>query len=316
MRNFRQLYLGAAILLLTAAGVSFALTPAPKPAAKTASDLPAAGLAASPRPAQPKLLGADTSPTSTPTPAPAPQPTPPQPIWADEFNGPAGTPADPARWNTDTGGWGWGNDEWEYYLPGTANAAQDGAGHLVITARRPASPPGPCALGPCNITSARLQTQGLFAVQYGRIETRLKTPAGNGLWPAFWMLPADDSDTGEIDIMENNGRDPGIISGTLHGPGFTGAGGIARELQFLPGTGAASSFHVYAVDWSPQAITWSVDGTAYQTVRQSSLGSRWIYNRPYYLLLNLAVGGDDPGYPDATTSFPASLIVDYVRIYK
>ena len=235
-------------------------------------------------------------------------------VWSDEFNAAAGTPPDPTKWNMDVGGGGWGNNEWEYYTSGADNVAQDGRGYLVITARRPAGPPGGCAYGPCDITSARLQTEGRFATTYGRIESRIKVPVGRGLWPAFWMLPPDDS--GEIDIMENNGREPSVVSGTLHGPGFSGPMGLSAEDHFLPGN-MADVFHVYAVDWSPAAITWSVDGRVFQTIsRDDPRVKAWVYDRPYYLLLNLAVGSADPGYPDATTAFPAQMLIDYVRVYR
>ena len=269
-----------------------------------------------------KLLGASTStppPTATflpPTPPPPPHLAivPRVPIWSDEFNAPVGTSPNPTKWHLDTGGGGWGNNEWEYYTNSPANASQDGQGHLVITARRPVRAPGNCSVGPCDITSARLETQGLFAGTYGRFEARIKAPVGLGLWPAFWLLP--DDDIGEIDIMETNGRDPGIVSGTLHGPGTEKTGGLSRQMGMLPGN-MADEFHIYAVDWTPAGIVWSVDGQVFHTVKRTDPRlSHWAYDKPFYVLLNLAVGSEDPGYPDATTSFPAKMLVDYVRVYR
>ncbi|GAC1369935.1 MAG: glycoside hydrolase family 16 protein [Candidatus Saccharimonadales bacterium] len=248
-----------------------------------------------------------TRPSTSPPTAPGPSP-----IWSDEFDGAAGRPPADSKWNHDVGGGGWGNGEWEYYTDSTRNAALDGAGHLVITARRPDRPAGLCATGPCDITSGRLQTDGTFSTTYGRVEARLQAPAGHGLWSAFWMVAADDS--AELDIMEQNGGDPNIISGTAHIYKYTAASGISRQFQ-LPPTAPANTFHVYAIDWSPEQIVWSVDGQPYNTVRKSDT-PHWAFDRPFYILLNLAVGADDPGYPDATTPFPARLIVDYVRVYR
>lgn len=321
MQTRRNIYLGGLIGLVVATTAGFMLfVPSPQPTKVAVARSPSPSPNASPEPFEnmPSLLGASAT-----TPAPSlislpiimPTPAPPKPIWSDEFSGPSGTLPDPAKWNIDVGGGGWGNDEWQYYTDSPANAAHDGQGHLVITAHRPASPPGGCDYGPCDITSARLQTEGLFSATYGRFEARIKVPAGRGLWPAFWMLSNDD--VGEIDIMENNGRDPSITSGTMHGPGVSGAGGISAAMNYSPGNTAADAFHVFAVAWTPQAVTWYVDGQAFQTVRKGDPRIReWVYDRPYYLLLNMAVGSEDPGYPDATTPFPARLVVDYVRVYR
>ncbi len=310
MRLDRKLYLIAAIVLLATIGTVVLLRSISQ--STSIEQPPVAAPLSTPDITN---LVADNAPPP-PTPASIADISPVRAlIWSDDFGAPAGTVPDPAKWNIDTGGGGWGNGEWEYYENSAGNAAQDGQGHLVITALSPARPSGGCAFGPCNITSARLQTDGLFAATYGRIEARIKAPAGQGLWPAFWMLPEDDS--GEIDIMENNGRDPSIISGTLHGPGYAGPAGIAAELRLFPGGSAADVFHVYSVDWTAQSIVWSVDGRIFQTIRKGDprVGA-WVFNRPYYILLNLAVGSEDPGYPDESTSFPAKLVIDYVRVYR
>lgn len=241
--------------------------------------------------------------------------TPPRKLlWSDEFSGPAGVKPDPSKWTYDLGGNGWGNKELEDYTNKPENASLDGKGHLVIQARK--DPDG-------RITSARIKTQGRFSFTYGRVEARMKLPVGQGMWPAFWMLGNNIAKVGwpacgEVDIMENLGREPAIAHGTIHGPGYSGKGGISAQYE-LPGEPALSdAFHVYAVDWTPHRIAFSVDGHVYSTVTPASLppGTKWVYNHPFFLLVNLAVGGAWPGNPDASTTFPQKLIVDYVRVYQ
>lgn len=282
-------------------------TVSPNPSSATPSDT-----------AKPQALGAATTPAvpagSTTKPGPTNGTAAANLIWADEFSGPSGSSPDAARWNLDYGGGGWGNGEWQFYTRSTANAAQDGAGHLVITARREPAP-GRCSYGPCDITSARLHTDGLFNPTYGRFEARIKTPAGLGYWPAFWLYATDDN--GEIDIMETNGRDPYTVSSTAHIPGYTAPAGLSAELGLAAGNSTADTFHIYAVEWTPTSITWSVDGRAYHTVKQGSTnGAPWVFNHSFYIIINLAVGSEDPGYPDATTPFPGQMTVDYVRAYS
>ena len=245
------------------------------------------------------------------------------PVWSDEFDGPAGASFDRAKWVADTGGHGFGNKERQFYTTRAENVALDGAGHLVITAR--AEPPThtySCWYGPCRYTSARLKTKGLFAQTYGRFEARLRIPRGQGIWPAFWMLGADIDAvgwpaSGEIDIMENIGREPAIVHGTLHGPGYSGAGGISRADTLASGA-YADDFHVFAVSWRPGEIRWYVDGRLVYRLAPSDLpsGAKWVFDHPHFMLLNLAVGGEWPGDPDATTTFPQTLVVDWVRVYR
>jgi beta-glucanase (GH16 family) len=243
-------------------------------------------------------------------------------VWQDEFDGPAGTSFDRTKWAADVGGDGFGNQEREFYTTRPENVALDGDGHLVITARaEPASSTDQCWYGKCQYTSARLKTVGLFSRTYGRFEARIRIPRGQGIWPAFWML-GDDIGTvgwptsGEIDIMENIGREPAVVHGTLHGPGYSGAGGIGRADTLSSGA-YADDFHIYAVEWQPNEIRWYVDGRQYHRMTPSNIpsGTRWVFEHPFFLLLNLAVGGGWPGDPDASSTFPQQMIVDYVRVY-
>lgn len=225
-------------------------------------------------------------------------------VWADEFNGPAASAPDPTKWTFDLGATGWGNHELEDYS--RENVSLDGRGHLVIRSIRTASG---------KYTSGRIKTQGLYNVQYGRIEARIKLPRGQGMWPAFWMLGNGDWPvSGEIDIMENVGKEPSIVHGTVHGPGYSGAGGIsAAHTLNLDGR-----FHVYGVEWSADSIEFFADGKPYAKVTHVSLplGAAWVFDKPFFLLLNLAIGGDWPGSPDSATRFPQSMLVDWVRVWQ
>lgn len=232
-------------------------------------------------------------------------------LWSQEFNGAAGTAPDSSVWSYDTGANGWGNAELQNYTTSRSNSALDGAGNLVITARREADG---------GYTSARLQTNDKVEIQYGRIEARMQIPRGQGIWPAFWMLGADFPATswpssGEIDVMENVGKEPHLVHGTVHGPGYSGGSGITGSSMHPQGWSFADDFHTFAVDWKPGQITWYVDGTQYHQVTRASVGSNaWVFDKPYFLILNVAVGGSWPGYPDATTSFPQQMKVDWIRV--
>jgi beta-glucanase (GH16 family) len=243
--------------------------------------------------------------------------------WSDEFDGPAGARVDEAKWVTETGGHGWGNQERQYYTDLPANAALDGNGHLVITAREvPPNSSLSCWYGPCRYTSARLKTKGKLEQTYGRFEARLRVPRGQGIWPAFWMLGADIDRvgwprSGEIDIMEHIGREPNVIHGTVHGPGYSGGSGISGRYALAAGN-YAEDFHVFAVEWAPGEIQWFMDGRQYHRVTPESLpaGAAWVFDHAFFLLLNVAVGGAWPGDPDVTTTFPQQMLVDYVRVYR
>jgi beta-glucanase (GH16 family) len=251
-------------------------------------------------------------------------------VWSDEFNAPDGSAPDPAWWTYDigVGGDGWGNHELEYYTNRPENVTIQG-GNLVITARRETfsgpGDPGQAAVTR-EYTSARLKTQGLFSQTYGRFEARIRLPYGQGIWPAFWMLGADIGRTqwpgcGEIDIMENIGKEPTKVHGSLHGPGPGGAGTDDVTAAYTPLKGPqrfADGFHVFAVEWEPKVIRFYVDGNLYFTATPKGMphGTGWVFDHPFFLLLNLAVGGDWPGSPDTTTTFPQQMLVDYVRVYE
>jgi beta-glucanase (GH16 family) len=234
-------------------------------------------------------------------------------VWSDEFDGPAGDPPDATRWVHEVGGSGWGNKELQYYTDSTNNAALDGEGHLLITARAEEM------MGNA-YTSARLTTKGLFARAYGRFEARIRLPVGTGLWPAFWLM-GDDFDevgwptAGEIDVMEENGHDPTTIRGTVHGPAYGKTDVPAGGAVTVRG-GADTDFHVYAVEWDPTNIVFLVDGRPYfqVTPARRPTYARWVWDHPFFILLNLAVGGLFPGPPDETTMFPLTMQVDYVRV--
>src|SRR5215471_3895202 len=247
-----------------------------------------------------------TSPGVNPTPTPSPAPA----AWSDEFDGPANSAPDAAKWTYDLGGGGWGNQELETYTNSVDNVHLDGNGHLIIRA---------VATG-TSFTSARLKTQGLFSAQYGHLEARIKLPAGRGIWPAFWMLGSNISSVGwpqcgEIDVMENIGSEPSVNHGSAHGPGYSGGRAITATYR-LPGTARfADDFHTFAIDWTPGTIVFLVDGQTYHTVARAAIpsGSTWVFDAPFFLLLNVAVGGTFPGNPDTTTTFPQEMVVDYVR---
>ncbi|HEX4478851.1 MAG TPA: glycoside hydrolase family 16 protein [Polyangiaceae bacterium] len=232
--------------------------------------------------------------------------------WHDEFDGPSGVSPNPDNWVFETGGNGWGNAELEYYTNRTDNAALDGNGYLVITAKKESY------MG-SDYTSARMKTAGKFDQQYGRFDARIKIPRGQGLWPAFWLL-GDNIDTvswpacGEIDIMENIGKEPSIVHGTIHGTNYSNG----TSFTLPNGAKVADDYHVFSMQWEAAAIRFYVDGTLYGTHVTSDLPSNapWVYDHPFFVLLNVAVGGSWPGSPDGTTVFPQQMSVDYVRVYS
>ncbi len=229
-------------------------------------------------------------------------------VWGDDFDGPEGAAVDGSKWAYDSGP-NWYNGELQDYTTGADNAFLDGSGNLVIEARREAREGR-------DYTSARLKTEGKHTFTYGRFEGRMKLPFGQGMWPAFWMLggnswPAD----GEIDIMENLGREPSIAHGTIHGPGYSGADGPGTAYTLPGGAVFSDDFHIFAIEWEPNEIRWYVDGEHYSTKTPSDIGgNRWVFDHPFFFIVNLAVGGEWPGNPDETTQFPQRLLVDYIRV--
>lgn len=241
-------------------------------------------------------------------------------VWSDEFNGPDGSSVDRTKWVVETGGDAWGNQELEYYTDRSENASVHN-GNLVLRAM-PEKYTGPDGVKR-NYTSARLKTFGKFSQTYGRFEARIKIPHGQGMWPAFWML-GDDIDKvgwpacGEIDIMENIGKEPAIIHGSIHGPGYVGDKGIEAPYTLSAKQRFADDFHIFAIEWDPESISFYVDKDLYvrRTHADLQAGWKWVFDKPFFLILNLAVGGDWPGNPDSTTVFPQTMLVDYVRVYQ
>jgi beta-glucanase (GH16 family) len=234
-------------------------------------------------------------------------------VWSDEFDGSAGMSPDSTKWKFDIGNGGWGNAELEYYTNRTTNSSLDGNSNLVITARRE-------LYSGSAFTSARIKTSGLFAQSYGRFEARIKTPWGPGMWPAFWLLGSNiDSiawpQCGEIDIMELRGQKPNIINGTVHGPGYSGGAGISKNFAF-ESTRFDVDFHLFAIEWGTDYIDFFVDSTLYQEITPADLTGNWVFDHPFFIILNVAVGGNYVGFPTNQTPFPQSMIVDYVRVYR
>jgi beta-glucanase (GH16 family) len=241
-------------------------------------------------------------------------------IWSDEFNGPDGSLPDPAKWAIVKSGSGFGNRELEYYTDRTSNLHLE-KGNLVITARKE-NFTGPDGVTK-EFTSARIDTSGHFQEKYGRFEARIKVPRGQGIWPAFWMLGSDLStsgwpDCGEIDIMENVGFEPTKVHGSLHGRGYSGSNPLTGVYALPNNAQFSDDFHVFAAEWKPGEIRFYVDNTLFETQTSNAIPekTRWSFDHPFYVLLNLAVGGYWPGNPDSTTSFPVDMLVDYVRVYK
>jgi beta-glucanase (GH16 family) len=257
-----------------------------------------------------------TTAAVSPVASSAPDSRPAAVTFADEFDLPAGSPVDGSKWQLETGD-NEANHERQYYTNSTNNAVHDGQGNLVITAKKENPGDYQCWYGRCEYTSARLNTAGKFTQTYGHFEARIKMSRGQGIWPAFWLLGDNIGSVGwpqcgEIDVMENIGREPTTVHGTIHGPGYSGAEGIGAAYD---NGNFFDDFHVFAIDWSPNQIVWSVDGNTYQTRTPADLGGdQWVFDHNFFLILNLAVGGYWPGDPDGSTPFPNTLTIDYVRV--
>jgi beta-glucanase (GH16 family) len=259
---------------------------------------------------------------ATPPPLPPDPANPPKLVWSDEFNGATGTTPDAAKWAADPGTGP--NNELEYYTD-HKNAAMDGGGNLVLEARKEATAGSSCPGGTCQYTSARMNTGNKFHFTYGRVEARIKVPKGNGLWPAFWMMGADFLTgrpwpyNGEVDIMEILGKDVKTSYSTVHAPAYNGGGGIGSPYKLSGDADYSDDFHVWAANWDSKGITYTLDGRTVFTIDKAQVEQTrgpWIFDHPFYIILNLAVGGDWPGPPDASTPFPSRMLVDYVRVYQ
>ncbi|MGB5413232.1 MAG: glycoside hydrolase family 16 protein [Polyangiales bacterium] len=250
---------------------------------------------------------------------------------SDEFN--SGTSPSSELWTIETGyGFedsGWGNDEWQEYTTSPDNVRVEG-GNLVITAQCLNAPDGQCGKRDGSITSARMITKVYdcnggkcgFEQEHGRFEARIKLPEGRGLWPAFWMLGANIDEVpwpgcGEIDVMENFGREKTVVSGTLHGPGSSGGAAIGGDFELPAGETFTDDFHVFAVEWDPGRMTFLVDDEVYHIIRSAEVSGKgdWVFNNEFFMLLNLAVGGRPVPSPSPEI-FPAEMLVDYVRVFE
>lgn len=228
--------------------------------------------------------------------------------WSDEFNG---TSINTSNWKYETGGDGWGNNELEYYTNRSENARIEN-GNLVVEARKE-------NYNGMNYTSARLKSQGLKNWTYGKVEARMKLPSGQGVWPAFWMLGENISQVswpkcGEIDIMEHINNES-AIHGTIHWDS-TGNNTHAQYGAASPNIDV-TQYHVYSIEWDASSIKWFVDGTQYLEANiANNINGTDEFHKPFFILFNLAVGGNWPGNPDGSTPFPAKMYVDYVRVYQ
>jgi beta-glucanase (GH16 family) len=208
---------------------------------------------------------------------------------------------------------GWGNNELQFYTDREENVKVEN-GLLLITARQE-------QFNGAGYTSARLITKGKLETQYGRVEARIRLPYGQGMWPAFWMLGDDNNGTeiwpniGEIDIMENRGQEPTKIVGSVHGPGYSGGNAVSKDYE-LENDRFDTGFHVFGIEWGPNYVNYYVDDVLYNQITPNDVPGEWVFNRPFYIILNLAVGGDFVGSPNAQTVFPQTMLVDYVRIYN
>ena len=235
----------------------------------------------------------------------------------DEFDT-DGAP-NPAIWGYDIGdgsdtqaGSGWGNNELQYYTDRTENVTVQN-GVLIISAKEE-------SFEGSNYTSARLLTKGKFEQKYGRFEARIRLPYGQGIWPAFWLL-GDDSNAnvwpniGEIDIMEYRGQNPTTVLGTVHGPGYSAGESISKSFT-LENDRFDTGFHVFGIEWGPEYINYYVDDVLYNQITPADVTGEWVFDHPFYIIINLAVGGSFVGSPNSETTFPQTMLVDYVRVYQ
>jgi beta-glucanase (GH16 family) len=313
-RRLPVLALGFAMIVAACASESDDTGPSAsgEPVAATATTAPAT---TTPSTAPTTTAPAPTTTIASPDPLPLAPPDGMELVWSDEFDGDS---IDLTNWTYDIGGWGWGNGEAQYYTDRPENARVQN-GLLVIELRQE-------KFDDSYYTSARLKTQGLREFQYGRLEARIKVPRGAGTWPAFWMLGADfEQDSpdpakqwpaiGEIDIMEYTGKEPDLILGTVHGPGYAGAGGKSKWFQ--QEFAIADDWHTYAIDWNAERIQWFFDDELYFELGPENVGNReWVFDQPFFFILNLALGGTLGGNIALDLEFPIQYYVDHVRVYQ
>lgn len=233
-------------------------------------------------------------------------------VWEDNFDGNQGALPDSTRWTYDlgTGQDGWGNQELQSYTRNPENVSLDGNGNLIIRAIRNGN----------SFSSARIKTQGKFAQQYGRFEARIKTPYGPGIWPAFWLL-GENIETvswpkcGEIDVMELRGQEPHIVHGSIHGPGYSAGNAITKSYA-IPNSRFDNNFYIYAIEWDAEKIDFFVNDFLYHRIEKSKVPGEWVFDQPFFMILNVAVGGTFVGFPTTQTPFPQQFIIDYVKVYK
>lgn len=247
-------------------------------------------------------------------------------IWSDEFENVSGSAPNNKNWKFDTGGHGWGNQELQYYTSSRDNAFHDENSSLVIQAKYVSNSKENLAAwyGPAKFTSARLITKELFEFTYGRVDARIKVPNIKGIWAAIWLLGANNSyaswpDCGEIDIMEFIGGKKGVIYGSLHGPGYSHSNQKQKTGTYQPENYQEfiSDFHVFSLAWEPNRIKWYVDGKEYFCVTSDqTAGNKWVFDKPFFIVLNLAIGGTWAGQPDSENNFPQQMLVDYIRVYE
>ena len=233
-------------------------------------------------------------------------------VWEDQFDGPAGQSPSAANWNFDIGT-DWGNQQLEFDTDRPENVSVDGNGNLAITARRESFSGSP-------YTSARITTKGKFDQAYGRFEARIKMPWGPGIWPAFWLLGSNIDQVGwpqcgEIDIMELRGQEPHLIHGSVHGPGYSAGAAVTKSFGFTNDR-FDLDFHVFAVEWGADYLYFFVDDTLYQVITPEDVPGEWVYDHPFHIILNVAVGGNYVGFPSEGTPFPQTMLVDWVRVYR
>lgn len=239
-------------------------------------------------------------------------------VWSDEFDTPtSNNRPDPSKWTYEKGNSGFGNNELQNYTSREENVhytTYKGVSCLAITALND-------NYNNVQYSSARIKTEGLFEIRYGRIEARLLLPYGPGLWPAFWMLGSDYSENpwpacGEIDIMENKGYQPNIVSSALHMPGRYSGNPVTKTFGFQDNRFDVD-FHVFAIEWDKEKIDFYVDDVLYNRVKAIDVtDGEWVFDHPFFIILNVAVGGTFGGNPTSETVFPQTMYIDYVRAYK